>query len=704
MENFKDIDFSDVLTHEPELERHLDAACKDQVVFEANSEDKDKPKLDIDYERFIVANNLPKVEEAKFDKLVGVIKKVFTELIAAPLSVEMPYGKDKKTQGFAFLEFRSPDEAKIAASAGHGAKIGGVLTCVSFADHDRILQISDKYNEPELYPKTALKEWLMDGRSRDQFLCRFEDGIRTYWHDSIEKQPPAANDGSQMLAETPDLARCPAIWSTQGTYLMVLHKLGVNVFGGNELKKVTSFDHAGVTFASMDPTETYIVTLNEAPEAVEGEGEQKRQQSRIVVWDLTTGEILRKFEAEEGENSYSCKWSPDGKYLARQRKDLVSVFELPSMDMLTDPQTKEKSSIKMKGIDSMEWSPVENVLAIVSNNENALKSSTVAASRLTLLALPTRKTLSTKNLFSSGNQIYWQMNGDYIYVGGDILTKGGKRSEKVLNILKFREKGYPLILFDSRKKPIVDFCWEARGNRFVILEDAGGIARTVGIYAFVERTSDCIPLGSVAVPNFASHVAWAPQGNHIAVATIGSPVSTANGVMDFLLLDEHNEVFSFTKQREAEIRHPQMTDFSWDDTGRFMITYQRQSSDGDGVSVEACIWNCQGTLHYQSAKRAFSQIEWRPRPQALLALEKQKEILSNLKEYSKRYIQEDKRIKEANKAAIREHRKNLRDEMCNYLTAKADKWASERAQREKILGYEEERSGDWIEKEIVIEE
>jgi translation initiation factor 3 subunit B len=82
------------------------------------------------------------------------------------------------------------------------------------------------------------------------------------------------------------------------------------------------------------------------------------------------------------------KWTPDEAFLSRMTNDAISVYQTPDMGML------DKKSIKVEEIQGLVVSPGANVLAFwtpeIDNNP----------ARVTLMRLPGKEIVRTKNLFS----------------------------------------------------------------------------------------------------------------------------------------------------------------------------------------------------------------------------------------------------------------------------------------------------------------
>ena len=69
-----------------------------------------------------------------------------------------------------------------------------------------------------------------------------------------------------------------------------------------------------------------------------------------------------------------------------------------------------------------------------------------------------------------------------------------------------------------------------------------------------------------------------------------------------------------------------------------------------------------GKVQLRVAKDKFFQFLWRPRPPTLLSAEKEKEIRKKLPEYSARYLEEDRKLREEAETAHLRERQKKKDE------------------------------------------
>lgn len=94
------------------------------------------------------------------------------------------------------------------------------------------------------------------------------------------------------------------------------------------------------------------------------------------------------------------------------------------------------------------------------------------------------------------------------------------------------------------------------------------------------------------------------------------------------------------------------------------------------------IWDFKGTDLSRNQLDKFKQFLWRPRPATLLSKEEQKKIRKNLREFSKRFDEEDAAEESNVSAELIAHRRRLIDE-----------WNAWRAKRTKELEAERKKAG-----------
>jgi len=99
----------------------------------------------------------------------------------------------------------------------------------------------------------------------------------------------------------------------------------------------------------------------------------------------------------------------------------------------------------------------------------------------------------------------------------------------------------------------------------------------------------------------------------------------------------------------------------------------------------------------------IQQVLWRPRPK-LITEEKEKQIVQNIKEYTKRFDEEDDKIVNKLKHEKERIRKERKEDFMKYLDKKKQKWESTREERVKLFGFDEDKLSDLTYEEIIEDE
>ena len=113
----------------------------------------------------------------------------------------------------------------------------------------------------------------------------------------------------------------------------------------------------------MSPCEKYVLTFSPLADVA------------FTVWNFQMVEIIRELPIADMENIDTYKWSSDGCFLAKKFKtelkkegtdeikikEGISVYELPSMQILQNNEGQKKS-ITIAGIREWEWAPTRNTL------------------------------------------------------------------------------------------------------------------------------------------------------------------------------------------------------------------------------------------------------------------------------------------------------------------------------------------------------
>ncbi|KAI8084466.1 WD40-repeat-containing domain protein [Halteromyces radiatus] len=695
-----------------------------------------------DFNTIVVVDGAPIVDEAKEEKLLTVLKKLFTKGagdikdggIWMPMS---PNDAGKmESKGYLFIDFETAESAYAAVKNldGHKMSKSHQLSVNKFTDVEKYTKMSDEYVEPtieEYSPKEHIKSWLADEQARDQFVMYRGDDVSIFWNRKSDE--PEHVHTRQNWTET------YVQWSPLGSYLATFHIQGIVLWGGPSWSKIVRFVHPGVKLIDFSPCERYLVTwsnepiqLSKIPEGPSNPFSEYDEGNQVIIWDVHTGALLRSFPATQDSQSANktvhwpmFKWSHSEKYFARVVPgQQLSIYETPSMGLL------EKKSIKIPGIVDFEWSP-----ACQDNNKSQKEDETLAywtpevgnqPARVTLMNVPSKEITRTKNLFNVNDcKLHWQSKGQFLAVKVDRHTKTKKSQFSNIEIFRVREKGIPVETLEI-KDPVVAFAWEPLGERFATITTSdinlsgnvpgvqgqlqpSSTAKTTLTFYYLDRTSKAHQTGFRPLKVFdkksANYLFWSPKGRHIVTATLRNATvfdmefwdldfEPLNGGND----DSTNKASQSTVvQLLATQEHYGVSDIEWDPTGRYVVSGSsmwRQAGD-HGFSL----WDFKGQLLFKQNIDKFKQLLWRPRPASLLSNEQKKKIKKNLRQYSKQFEEDDLAAGDANAAKLIAARRKAIEEWYSWRKATEKQVAQER----KDLGKEVVRSLDDGKSEIIEE-
>ncbi|GAA5925427.1 hypothetical protein JCM1841_004851 [Sporobolomyces salmonicolor] len=646
----------------------------------------------------VVLDGAPIVGQDKADRLLKAIAKASQKEAAislAPDQIEMPADEQGQSKGYMFITLANPTEAQAFQRALHGHAFDKrhTFAVVPFTEVDSYADLTEEYQEPEKEewaPREHFRAWLADPAGRDQLILYQGDDLRVAWTTKT-----GVTDTAHERSKWTDLF---TQWSPQGTYLATIHLQGVALWGGASFERINRFAHPEVKLIDFSPFERYLVTWSPRPieAATDNRGlspfGEEDEGNNVAVWDVVTGALVRTYPmvGDQAMNKSIVwpmfKWSPDEKYLARVTPgQQISVYETPSLAMLG------KKSIKIEGVVDFEWAPMndqERDALEAERNGSAKPGSssrdnkiafftpeiTNQPARVSLMALPSRTILRSKNLFNVHDcKLHWQSNGDYLCVKVDRHTKTGKTRYCNLELFRLREKEIPVQVIEI-KDTVTAFAWEPAGSRFALITTndpnaatpmPGQVLKTsVSFYDFDARKGDFLLMKSFDNKT-SNNVYWSPKGRHVLLATLGS---NSKFDIDFwdLDLDRDDKAAAGEQDASAGIRlvttveHYGLTDLEWDPSGRYVATYG--SMWMNTMEAGFSIWDFKGALLQEAKLDRFKQLLWRPRPPTLLSRDDQKKIRKNLREYSRQFEEQDQ-LEAANlNTEVVEQRKRLIDE------------------------------------------
>lgn len=503
---------------------------------------------------------------------------------------------------FAFVEYSSAAEAAAAVrqldlvplDKKHTLRVNKLTDIERYGREGRI---EDEYHEPQIDPfqeHEHLRSFLADpsGRGRDQFAMYRGDTVGIFWNN--DKDAPENIVDRQFWTET------FVQWSPLGTYLTSIHALGVQLWGGASWARLRRFGHPFVNLVAYSPNENYLVTWSARPIAIGDDGHPQLTRDddgkNYIVWDIATGKPLRSFAnldtPDDGPSKApkfpwpAFKWSADDKYVARLIPgQSISVYTLPSMGLL------DKTTIKIEGVKDFDWAPATPKREGVKTYEQLFCYWTPeigsSPAKVGLMSIPSKQVVRSLNLFSvSDAKLHWQSEAAYICVKVDRHSKSKKSQATTLEIFRVKEKGVPVEVVDTVKETVVNFAWEPKGDRFVIIT----APEASGATAVAPKTSVAFfcpeKVKGNAVGNFkhlrtlekknSNAIYWSPRGRFVVVASVASQQSSE---LEFFDLDFEGEKPESDKDLTANLQlmntgdHYGVTDIEWDPSGRYVASW-----------------------------------------------------------------------------------------------------------------------------------
>lgn len=609
---------------------------------------KKKPCETDGMENVIVIDEIPKIEPAREEKLKNVIEKLFSTA-GEIVNLYFPKDKDGYTKGYCFLEFRNAVQAEAAVKAYTGYRLDKthtlqVILCTDFQKYESIPEKWEPPTPEPYQPQHDLYSFLLEPDAYDQFCLVVDSGnfsMVQFWQNT-QPEPTELHRKEKFTEQT-------VKWSPLGTYIVAFHKQGVAIWGGPEFTKINKFAHPGTSHVDFSPCENFLVTYGSSMSG-----------SKVIIWDIRTGQEKRFFVVDQQNPSSIFRWSHDDKYVACMGENCIHIYETETFFLL------DKKSITVEGIRGFNWSPTDNIIAYWVAEE------TDVPAKVTLMAIPKRREIRTKNLFNVADcKIHWQKSGDYLCVKVDRFSKSKK--DKKDSDVKFLGMFYNFEIFHMREKDIpVDsveikdtiqaFAWEPVGDKFAIIH---GEAVACNVSFYEAKKGQKISLIKKMENKSCTRLFWSPRGQFIVLA------NCTGGTFEFVDTQDFTIMGSGDHYRAFQV--------DWDPTGRYVSTGVSAFKVKDDQGY--CIWSFQGKVLRRVNLKNFLQLFWRPRPPTLLSEEKQNEIKKNLRKYYAQFETKDRlRMTRASKDLL-EKRAKLREEFMEYRNKRIQDWKNLRTRR-----------------------
>jgi len=445
------------------------------------------------------------------------------------------------------------------------------------------------------------------------------------------------------------------------------------------------YPHPEVQQVEFSPDEAYALsfngTVNDAPNS-----------ENYIVWRVATAGKLRTFKATPTENWGSYKWSFDGKYLASCGNDLLNIYELPTMSRIIDPQTQKRAPLKVQNIQNLEWKPNKNVLCVAAYKPQASKGE--GSGKIYIIEVPSRNILKWKTITweFSDCSIHWETAGNKVVLVLKKVLKNKKHSTVIQvgdikhNIVTVEEHEF----VDAKVVNVDD-----SGRKIAVLSvDPANRDAPAGLYGYnieIFKTDEEVrgkylqKIGDLT-DKYASHVLWSPNGNFFAIVNTDK-LSAKVGTLEFGFIKANNlEIIKATKFNY-------MNYAAWDASGRHLVS---TSSKG-----QYTIWTAFGEAVIKDTFNEITQVQWRNKPKLLLPADIEATLPQKLKEYAKKFEEDDDRILNEDKYKKEEIKKKNLQDFLGFMGQKRKVWVDAKAERVKLLGFDEDHLQNTVQEEII---
>lgn len=652
-------------------------------------EEKYKAKPDDKFDNVIVVENIPKVTPAKKDRLLAVLKKIFDQLHVVENGFYLPEGpnpanpSEQMTKGFMFVEFENPAAAAAAITSVNGYELDPKhkFKCFNFADIDKYMSVPDEWvapEKPKVETKEHLKSWMLDTMARDQFAVKIADTVSIYWNSK--------NEAPEVAYQRAKWSDSDIHWSPLGTYFVTTHRQGVALWGGSSFNKINRFAHTGVSLVDFSPNEKYMITYSKEPYFREFNKEEKFYN--IVIWELSTGNMLRYFEGNPTPAEWPVfKWSHNDDFFGRinANNSGIAVYQASNMTLV------DKKAIPADQVKFFNWAPDKNIIAYWTPE---IKDT---PARVTLLEIPSKNFVRTKNLYNVQDcAFHWQSAGDYLAVK---VERRAKKVSHTLEIFRCRIKDIPVEDYDLEDDFVGECQWEPNGDRLCVIHSTSGEG-PVNISLFSAKSEKKIEKIATLEKKNCNHLFWSPRGQFLVLGGMGG---SFNGSLEFWNIEREENIPSQTtgkknnKEKEKEKEKKEfyqllsstnlygMTGVKWDPSGRFVAGYSARTLGREENGF--VIYDFKGDQVHKSSNGKFTTFLWRPRPRTLLTQEKIKEIKKNIKKYSAEFEEIDLLRENKDLAAQKEKKKQQLQDWKEFAKKAELRFKELKAKRDEVRGF-----------------
>lgn len=181
--------FDDEVQTNPEIADFIRSACAANVNQVDNPRQmNDAPKLDEDFSKYFLINNLPKCDKEKSKKLTQLLIKLYQKKSynLEEDKITMNFNDDGMSDGVAYVLASSEEQAKLGAAIINGYQLdkSHLLSASQINDFEKIMTVDESVDEiASSYSLMDLRDPILDTK-REQFLFQLSKEVNLKWHDS----------------------------------------------------------------------------------------------------------------------------------------------------------------------------------------------------------------------------------------------------------------------------------------------------------------------------------------------------------------------------------------------------------------------------------------------------------------------------------------------------------------------------------------
>ena len=492
--------------------------------------------------------------------------------------------------------------------------------------------------------------FLHDKTGREQFLVKFGTSydVQISWHDphmNVKQVPLTVPADCSDEYESP-VVHAPFEWTTidksrkrvqkdfpkwspLGTYVAAIEENRASLWFLEERMWVgrAAFEHPKIQDFQIGPTEKYALTWCTV---------------KCIIWDIEKCKMLKVIPLRgEDKDGPIFRWNFDETFALYQRHDKLVLYEMATMEKTALPNAEKDAKIVFS------WAPDSSVLFYSVEPAHVEKPVRVYAQHVASGGILTE--ISTRSLYSVTNiEMFWQCRtkSDRIYCAIIMRSTNSNRKDKIdLYRCGAKEIGIEQIEVSGN---IVSLEWDPSGlfgSRFCVCSTMRKNAKRSSMrFDFYHVQLGNLRLIKSLEDQQSNVIFWSPKGTHAVT-------KNETGTLEFYRIDNDNVTQLLLQE------HYNCTNASWDPSGRYFVTYIPIHETE--IDTGYRIYNFLGQLLFHAEVEKFSHIQWRPRPNELLCIKEQQEILKTLGTRIRAYEEEEERRRKLDQENAERIRRNI---------------------------------------------